>query len=426
LAALLEGGYDLGALALLGLALAALLLVKSLTQAVAGIFDFSLFGYRPLHGIAVSIENGAIAALDDAIKSVEKVAAGFLSGLIDAFGLLIAIPLLLGLGIKAALEYLWSSALKPVIHTITDTIRDTAGKALSKATALEATVAADLASAEKYARGQAAAALSDAEAYVETRISTALHTVSGEIGAAVSSAERYADQAVSKLRSAEDAAIGAVASVAAAGIAEAERLARAGVSEAEQLAAAGVTEAERLAQVGITDAIRQGEAATAALAQVVSGEIATLDQAIGGAAAEIPELAFEGIDFIRGKLESLDLTKLAGLIAAIPLIGALARSLSLKSWLWCANVGAVGRALCGIPGDLIDALLGDALAALALADLCELVHLMQVVAADFEPVLRELVVAADALIGCHGTSAAPDLELAGVGLPIPRAPLALA
>jgi hypothetical protein len=51
---------------------------------------------------------------------------------------------------------------------------------------------------------------------------------------------------------------------------------------------------------------------------------------------------------------------------------------------------------------------------------------MQVVAADFEPVLRELVVAADALIGCHGTSAAPDLELAGVGLPIPRAPLALA
>jgi hypothetical protein len=258
LAALLEGGYDLGALALLGLALAALLLVKSLTQAVAGIFDFSLFGYRPLHGIAVSIENGAIAALDDAIKSVEKVAAGFLSGLIDAFGLLIAIPLLLGLGIKAALEYLWSSALKPVIHTITDAIRDTAGKALSKVTALEATVAADLAAAEKYARGQAAAALSDAEAYVETRISTALHTVSGEIGAAVSSAERYADQAVSKLRSAEDAAIGAVASVAAAGIAEAERLARAGVSEAEQLAAAGVTEAERLAQVGITDAIRAG------------------------------------------------------------------------------------------------------------------------------------------------------------------------
>jgi hypothetical protein len=47
----------------------------------------------------------------------------FESGLIDAFGLLIAIPLLLALGTKAAFEYLWNAALRPLIHSIADPIR---------------------------------------------------------------------------------------------------------------------------------------------------------------------------------------------------------------------------------------------------------------------------------------------------------------
>lgn len=426
MAGLLEGGYDLGALTACYIAIGLLVITAALVDAIAGLFDFSIFGIRPLHGIASALHNGVVGALDSAIKDVEKVAAGFESGLIDAFGLLIAIPLLLGLGVKAALEYLWSSALKPLIHSITDTVKATAEKALARATGLEGTIAANLAAAEAYTRAHVAGGLADAESFAESRLSAAERGLRGDIAGALSAAEGYADIAVSKLRAAEDGAVAAVAAVAAQGIAEAERLAAGGIATAEQLAAAGVAEAERLAQAGVADAIRQGEAATVALAKVVAGEIATLDDAIVGAAAEIPELTFQGIDYIRGRLESLDLTKLAGLIAAIPLVGAIARSLALKSWLWCENVGSVGRALCGIPGDLITALLGDALAALALADLCELVHLMQLVAADFEPLLRELVVAADALIGCHGTSAAPDLELAGVALPIPRAPLALA
>ena len=425
MAALLEGGYDLGALALLGLALGALLLTKGLVSAIAGIFDFSVFGYRPLHGIAVSLENGVVGALDDAIKGVEKVAAGFLSGLIDAFGLLIAIPLLLGLGVKAALEYLWNSALRPLIHSITDTIRNVAGQALAKATALEGTVAADLAAAERYARDHATAALADAEAYVETRLATALHTVTGEIGAGVTAAERYADQAVSKLRSAEDAAVAAVATVAAQGIAEAERIAAGEVATAEQLAAAGVATAEQLAQAGIADAIRQGEAATSALAQVVSGEIATLDQAIAGAAAEIPELTFQGIDYIRGKLEGLDLTKLAGLIAAIPLVGAIARSLALKSWLWCDSVAAAGKALCGLPANLLTSLLEGAIDVLVLADLCEIIHLMGDAAREVEPLIADFVGVADALIGCHGATKPAALPIRSVALAAPRAPLLL-
>lgn len=421
-----EAGYDLGGIALCLLALGALLAVKGMVQAVAGVFDVSILGFHPLRGIANALESSIVGALDDAIKSTERLLARFLSGLIDSFGLLLALPALGILGTKAALEYLWNHALRPLIHSITNGIKATADQALAKVTALEGTVAADLDAAERYARERASSALTSAEAYVDTKIAGAISTLRQAIAEAIGEAERYADQAIGRLRSAEDAAIASVATVAAQGIAEAERLAAAEVTTAEGLAAGAIASARSDLELAIDGAIAQGKAETTALAQVVSGEIATLEQAIAGAAAELPELTFQGIDYIRGKLGELDLSKLSGLIAAIPLVGAIATSIAAKGWLWCDNVGNVGRALCGLPGDLVGALLGDALAALALADLCELVHLMQIAAGEFEPVLRELVVAADALIGCHGTTAAPDLELAGVELPIPRAPLALA
>jgi hypothetical protein len=365
--AALEGGFDLGALALCFVALALLVAAKQLAQAIAGPLNFSLFGVRPLHGVAVAIENGIVGTLDDAIRGVEKLAAGFISGLIDSFGLLIAIPALLVLGVKAALEYLWNHALQPLIRSIVATVKTTAENALAKAVALEGTVAANLAAAERYAREHATAALNTAEDYVDRKVSSAIATLRGDIADGVSRAEAFAETAVGKLRAAEDSAI-----ATAVGLAAAARVA------GELAAANALNEAERAAG----SALAQSEAAAAeALARAQAAGQAALDGVRGIAVGAADDLAT-----IEGQLGALGT---AGLIAAIPALGTLVHAIATEAGLENAECRSKVKGICGTDANAWANLLGG-LAAIGFAfSLRELYEVAEPLAKELAPVIAK-------------------------------------
>ncbi len=103
--------------------------------------------------------------------------------------------------------------------------------------------------------------------------------------------------------------------------------------------------------------------------------------------------------------------------------GVLFKTLDL-GWLRCRGVGRVGKALCGLSG-LIETIASDALEALVVADLCQVVSAMSYAAEKFEPVLFAFVDAENVLIGCHGYSAPDDLPLPRLSVPPVAALLAL-
>jgi hypothetical protein len=368
LATALEAGYDLGAVALCFVAIALLLSAKGIVALVAKVLDFSIFGLRPLHGIATALENSVIGALDDAIRGVEKATAKFLSGLIDAFGMLIAIPALLAVGTKAGLEYLWNSALRPTIHSIADPIRTTANKAIARVTALEAAVDADVDRLERYAREHAASAVTTAEAYVDSRLSGLRAAIGQDIGAAIGTAERYADEAVGRLRAAEDAAIATAAGLALA-------------AKAAGLEAAAL--AEQAAERAAGSALAQSEAAAArALAEAQAAGQAALDTVRGIAVGAADDLAS-----IEGGLGALGV---AGLIAAIPALGTLVNTIATESGLENAACRSKVKGICGTDPTAWGDLLGG-LAVLGIAfNLRELVELAEPVIAELAPVIAKV------------------------------------
>ncbi len=103
--------------------------------------------------------------------------------------------------------------------------------------------------------------------------------------------------------------------------------------------------------------------------------------------------------------------------------GVLFKTLDL-GWLRCRGVGRVGKALCGLSG-LIETIASDALEALVVADLCQVVSAMSYAAEKFEPVLFAFVDAENVLIGCHGYTAPDDLPLPALRVPPVAALLAL-
>jgi hypothetical protein len=328
----LEGGFDLGALALCFVALALLVAAKELAQAIAAPLNFSIFGVRPLHGVAVAIENGLVGALDDAIRGVEKAAAGFLSGLVDAF----------------------------TIKTIADSAR-------ARVIALEGTVAANLGAAERYARDHATSALNAATDYVDHRITTALGTLRGDIAAGVSQAEAYAELAVGKLRAAEDAAVGVAVGLAV---------------EAKQagLAAAAIAEAEAI-RIG-ADALTAGLAGDAAA-------IAQLDAA-GKAALDVVRSVAVGVADDLGKIEG-DIGALGtgALIASIPAIATLVHAIATEAGLENASCRSKVKEVCATDPSAWTGLLEGLLAIGVGFSLAELAAVATPLIREVAPILAE-------------------------------------
>lgn len=321
----LEAGYDLGALALCFLAIGLLLAAKGMVAAVARVFNVSILGTHPFGFISNALENAVIGALDDAIKGVEKATARFESGLIDSFGMLIALPALAILGTKAALQYLWNEALRPTIHSITDPIRTTATRALNRVDDLTDTVAQNLASAEAYARARASSALESARSYADGRVDAIARTLRGDIAAAISTAERYADEAVGRLRAAEDAAIANAVGLAAAARAAGEAAAAAALATAEHDIAAGVATAEAAA----AGALAASDAAGKAALDVVRSVAVTAEQ---------------DIETVLGEL---DARTVAALIASIPALATIVNAIATEAGLENAACRTKVKGICG-------------------------------------------------------------------------------
>ena len=116
--ALLEAGYDLGALTGVLVLIAFLSIVSWTFAKLADVLDVSIAGFHPFRGVARAIENTIVSGCNDGINALDKVAIHFFNGLVDSLGMFIGLAYLLGTGVKDALSYLWNHALQPLIHHI--------------------------------------------------------------------------------------------------------------------------------------------------------------------------------------------------------------------------------------------------------------------------------------------------------------------
>lgn len=367
--AALEAGYDLGGIALCVVALALLLATKGLVQAVAGVLNVSIFGVRPFGSIANALENHVVAALNTAIRGVESITARFLSGLIDAFGMLIAIPILLGLGVKAALQYMWNHALRPVIRSITDPIADKADQAVARLNTLSRTVVEYRADAEAYARGRANAAIDVAEAYVDRHVDALGRELGGVIGESLAAAERYADQAVAKLRGAEDAAVAGAVGLAAEAKAAGLHAAELAVAEAESVAGRALTEAEKRIASAAAESQAAGQAALAGVRGIavdVGDELHGIEGAFGAAG-------------------------LAALVASIPAIATLVQTIAVETGLENAECRGKVKGICGTDPSAWGELLGGLVAVGFAFNLRELYEVARPLVDELAPIVREAV-----------------------------------
>lgn len=134
----------------------------------------------------------------------------------------------------------------------------------------------------------------------------------------------------------------------------------------------------------------------------------------------------------RATLERLDhvwqqVRKLDVLLGTAAITAAVAVALTRLdlNWIRCRNWNRIGRGICGIPASLIEALLAGAIDALVVTDLCDLSYLMVAATEEIRPVLLGFVDVEEALVGCHGNTSPPALDLPPLHLAAVRAPLAL-
>lgn len=385
----LVAGYDLGALVLCFVAIALLLIAKNLVEQGVAVLNVGIFGAHPFGGIARTLENTVLHALNDAIKGTEKAAAKFESGLIEAFTLLVGIPLLLGYAVYKAFGYLWNHALVPLVHSITDAIDTTATKAWSHVQTLEGTVAKDLGKAEDYADGAAASALAGAKAYAGHWIDNAITVLRGDIRDAVGEAEAFAQTAVGKLRAAEDSAIATVAGLAA----QAEHAGVAAAASALATAERELAAAHRAALEATGGALATAEAFAAREAARVEAEALAAAAGVGAAASGALDVVRSIAVGAENELKDLEgiygAVGTATLIASIPAIATLVHAIAIESGLENQSCRTKVKGICGT-----DPLAwGELLAGLAVLgfgfNLREMYHVAEGLVGELAPIIRE-------------------------------------
>lgn len=106
-------------------------------------------------------------------------------------------------------------------------------------------------------------------------------------------------------------------------------------------------------------------------------------------------------------------------LATSAFVGAVAFALQRLggTWIRCRNWNRIGKTVCGIPFNAIEDVLAASVVGFAVTDLCTFASLAQSAAAAFEPELMALVDVEDALVGCRGASAPPDLSIGRLSLP---------
>lgn len=249
MATALEAGFDLGALLGCFVLIALLAIVGYTFERLAGALNVSILGVRPFASVAKAINRYIVDGCNDGIKALEKVAAHFEDGLIDAFGLILGLGMLLFLGVQTALVYLWDFAIRPLIRSFTDPIRTLASHAEAEAVGAAQGVATGLATLEHTINVRATAAEHTAAKYADGLIAGVEHDLSkglndllgkleGELARGIDDVRGTALSAVDKLRTAEDAAIDAAeAAISATGTELAELLGSLNPADAARLIA---------------------------------------------------------------------------------------------------------------------------------------------------------------------------------------------
>lgn len=297
------------------------------SQAIVGGLDFNIpvINIRPLHGLAVALENSIVEWFDDAVKASEAGIAKAFTALKDSLLLFAGLAILLGYSVYKAFAYLWTTALPAFVKLQTDWIGTTAKNAKTLAEALPGSIASNLGIAKTYAETQAEKALSDAQIFASTQDAIFMSMLRSEYGAAIDT-----------LREGASAAATSALTTAQAGITAAEQLAAGQVLEAESLAQAGVIEAERLAG----SALAQSEAAAKQLlAEAEARGKAALDE-VGKIAGRVGD----DLATIEGNLGALGV---AGLIASIPAIATLVHAIATEAGLESASCRAKNKQICG-------------------------------------------------------------------------------
>lgn len=289
MAALLDAGLDLGALAGCFVAIALLAIIAYLLDGLANAIDVDVFGYHPFSGVASAIKGVVTGGIGSAIKALESAAASFEQGLLDSLELLAGIALVLADGVYVALKALWTHALTPFVNHVVADIRVNVKGLEQDVASLYTLTAADLGKAETYADKQ----VSDASAAL-------YNIIRSEVHAAIGTAEGYADDAVSKLRTAESEALNKAVAGLNAGIEAAKAAAHTAETEAEAFASGKVAKAEALANTAIAD---------------------------------VRGIAVGAEDDIETLIGKYGLAGAAGLIASIPLLATLVNTIASESGL---------------------------------------------------------------------------------------------
>lgn len=172
------------------------------------------------------------------------------------------------------------------------------------------------------------------------------------------------------------------------------------------------------------------EAAIQGIGADVNQRIASLDREIG-------RIATVDLPGIRGRARTAE-NELSSLwkwvhrnIAAVGTLtfaGAVAIALSRLGggWIRCRNWNRIGKSVCGLPLGIIEAILGDLIDVLLIADVCEITKLMIRVAESSiaQDALRGIILGVDELMLCQGVSLPPPLGGYTAALP-PAQPFSL-
>jgi len=148
----------------------------------------------------------------------------------------------------------------------------------------------------------------------------------------------------------------------------------------------------------------------------------TIPQDIAGLRARVRE-AENGVEHLWQRVRHLDRVT-TGVLAGALVATALGR-LGM-GWLRCSNWRRIGRLGCRIPAGLLEGLLGDALEAFVVADLCDFMAALSTAVREVEPLLEGLVVVEGALIGCRGATAPAEMATGPLDLPPVSSGLTLA
>jgi hypothetical protein len=198
---------DLAVISLCIITLALIIASLNLAKAIAAPFNINIPGVgHPFKFVADALNTTLISWLTSAQKGTEKVTAAFFNDLLGSLELFGALAILLGDGVKVALEYLWNNSLPAfVLHEITTAIAkipkvvdDIASLSTKVETAVEKKFADTIATIRTDAK-EAKAAATAAAASAATAVEKAAGTVINRIENTVTNPTTYVANTVTEI-----------------------------------------------------------------------------------------------------------------------------------------------------------------------------------------------------------------------------------